>query len=141
MVAIWLRLRTIIRSFGLTDYVLLTGPLYDEAKLEAYVDADVFAYPSFYEVFGLSPLEACACGTPTIVTNRCGVAEWIESVACVIDYDADQLQSAMCYILQSAHLRGEMGKKKFEDGCGAVQHGQSRWRSRKIYRACLKELT
>ena len=135
------RLKTIIKSLGLTDYVLLTGPLYDDAKLEAYVDADVFAYPSSYEVFGLSPLEACACGTPTIVTNRCGVAEWIKNVACVIDYDAEQLQSAMRYILQSAHRRGEMGRKSLK--MVVEQYNMDRVADdlEKTYRACLKELT
>ena len=105
------RLRENIRYLGLADHVLLTGPLYDNAKLEAFVDADVFVHPSSYEVFGLSPLEACACGTPTIVTNRCGVAEWIKEVADVVDYDAEQLQSAMRVIVTSGHLRGEMGRK------------------------------
>jgi glycosyltransferase involved in cell wall biosynthesis len=36
-----------------------------------YDEADVFAYPSFYEGFGLPPLEAAACGTP-VVTSRTG---------------------------------------------------------------------
>jgi glycosyltransferase involved in cell wall biosynthesis len=135
------RLKTIIKSLGITDDVLLTGPLYDDAKLEAYVDADVFAYPSSYEVFGLSPLEACACGTPTIVTNRCGVAEWIKNVACVIDYDAEQLQSAMRYILQSAHRRGEMGRKSLK--MVVEQYNMDRVADdlEKTYRACLKEST
>ncbi len=131
------RLRAIIRSLGVTDHVLLTGPLYDDAKLEAYVDADVFAYPSSYEVFGLSPLEACACGTTTIVTNRCGVAEWIKDVACVIDYDADQLQSAMRDILKSAQLRGEMGRNSLKMVVEQYNTDRVADDLEKLYRACL----
>lgn len=135
------RLKTKIRSLGLNDSVLLTGPLYDAAKLEAYVDADVFAYPSSYEVFGLSPLEACACGTATIVTNRCGVAEWIKSVACVIDYNAEQLQSAMRYILQSADLRGDIGRRSLKMVTEQYNTDRVAQDLERTYRACLKEQT
>lgn len=41
----------------------------------AYVDADVLAYPSAYEIFGLVPLEAILCGTPVIVTEHIGCAD------------------------------------------------------------------
>lgn len=105
------RLQKNIRQLGITDLVLLPGPLYDNAKVEAYVDADVYVQPSSYDAFPLSPLEACACGTPTIVTNRCGVAERIKDVAFVIDYDTDQLRSAMRTLVNSADLRKEMGRK------------------------------
>jgi glycosyltransferase involved in cell wall biosynthesis len=131
------RLRKIIRNLRVTDHVLLTGPLYNHAKLEAYVDADVFTHPSSYEVFGLSPLEACACGTPTIVTNRCGVAEWIKDVAYVIDYDADQLQTAMRDILNSAHLRREMGRKSLKMVMEQYSIDRIGEKVERLYRACL----
>jgi glycosyltransferase involved in cell wall biosynthesis len=105
------RLQEHIQHLGIAHLVLLTGPLYDRAKVEAYVDADVYVQPSSYDAFPLSPLEACACGTPTIVTNRCGVAERIKDVAYVIDYDTDQLRSAMRDLVNSADLRSEMGRK------------------------------
>jgi glycosyltransferase involved in cell wall biosynthesis len=131
------RLRESIRYLGIADHVLLTGPLYDDAKLEAYVDADVFVHPSSYEVFGLSPLEACACGTPTIVTNRCGVAEWIKDVAYVIDYDADQLQSAMRNIVNSADLRSEMGRQSLTVVREQYNAERVADNLEKLYRACL----
>lgn len=61
-----------------------TGPLYDEEKLAAYVDADVFVLPSRneYESFGNVVIEAMACGTPAVATDVCGVSEWIDHEGC-----------------------------------------------------------
>jgi glycosyltransferase involved in cell wall biosynthesis len=100
-----------INHFGITDCTVLPGPLYEDAKLEAYVDADVFVLPSSYESFGITAIEACACGTPTIVTNRCGVADAIARVGCVIDYDTDQLQSALHTVLTNVELRERMKRQ------------------------------
>ena len=105
------RVKEDIKHLGITDRTVLPGPLYGNAKLEAYVDADAYVLPSSYDMFPLSPIEACACGTPTIVTNRSGVADAIERVGCVIDYDAGQLQSAMYAILTNAELREKMKRK------------------------------
>jgi glycosyltransferase involved in cell wall biosynthesis len=100
-----------IRHLGITNNVLLTGPLYADAKLEAFVDADAYVLPSSYDIFGLSAIEACACGIPTIITTRCGVADVIKRAACVIDYDEGQLKSAMYAVLTDAGLRERMKRE------------------------------
>jgi glycosyltransferase involved in cell wall biosynthesis len=105
------QLKEDIKRLGISDKVLLTGPLYKEAKLEAYVDADAYVLPSSYEVFGLTVIEACACGAPTIVTNRCGVADAIREVGCVVDYDTHQLQSAIHNVVTNAPLREKMRER------------------------------
>jgi glycosyltransferase involved in cell wall biosynthesis len=53
------------------DDVHLTGFVSQEELKFLYDEAGVFAYPSFYEGFGLPPLEAAACGT-LVVTSRTG---------------------------------------------------------------------
>jgi glycosyltransferase involved in cell wall biosynthesis len=104
------QLKEDITRLGITGKVLLTGPLYDKFKLEAYVDADVYVLPSSYDTFPLTLIEACACGAPVIVTNRCGVADAIRKVGYVVDYDANQLQSAMRDVVTNAALRERMGR-------------------------------
>lgn len=49
--------------------VIRTGWITEEQKRSLYVHADVFAYPSLAEGFGLPVLEAMACGTPTVTTT------------------------------------------------------------------------
>lgn len=47
----------------------------DEAMPNAYAHADVFAFPSRFEGFGLPVLEAMACGTPTVLANTTSLPE------------------------------------------------------------------
>jgi glycosyltransferase involved in cell wall biosynthesis len=50
-----------------------------------YRAADVFVYPSLYEGFGLPPLEAMACGTPVICSDRGSLAEVVGEAARIVD--------------------------------------------------------
>ena len=72
------QLQACVRRLGLTAQVLFTGPLYGDAKWSAYRDADVFVLPSQNENFGNTAAEAVACGTPVLLTDRCGVASFVE---------------------------------------------------------------
>jgi glycosyltransferase involved in cell wall biosynthesis len=60
---------------GLGDRVVLTG-FVDDADLPAlYSSADLHAFPSLYEGFGLPLLEAMACGTPVLSSNASSLPE------------------------------------------------------------------
>lgn len=73
-----------VAVLGLSEDVLFTGPLYGDDKLAAYRDADVFVLSSTdrHESFGNVVLEALACGTPAVVTEVCGVAEYLPGRFC-----------------------------------------------------------
>lgn len=58
--------------------VRYVGRLYGEALAQAYRDADMFAFPSRYETFGQTKIEALACGTPVIAFDQTACAEGIE---------------------------------------------------------------
>jgi len=105
-------LEKLVSALGIHDRVLFTGPLYERAKLEAYVDADVFVLPSVYDIFGVSVLEACACGTPVIVTDRCGIAESIAGRAgYVVPFDdKDKFRDALVALLTDQRLRQQFGQ-------------------------------
>lgn len=105
-------LKRLIVELKISDKVLFTGSLYGEDKLEAYVDADVYVLPSSYEIFGITVLEACACGTPVIVTDRCGIADVVDAqVGLVVPCDKDQLSNAIRRMLLDEKLRREFGRK------------------------------
>ncbi len=102
-------LKKLIVDLEVNDKVLFTGPLYRQEKLKAYVDAEVYVLPSVYEIFGITVLEALGCGTPVIVTDRCGIAEWISNKAVhVVPCDEDQMQVAIFEVLTAS--KGQLPK-------------------------------
>ncbi len=110
------RLEALAARLGLDQGVLFTGPLYGEAKWAAYRDADVFVLPSQNENFGNTAAEAVACGTPVIVTDRCGIAPLIDQRAgLVVPYDRGALQEGLAQLLDEETLR-----QRLRAGCTEV---------------------
>jgi glycosyltransferase involved in cell wall biosynthesis len=60
---------------------LVSEGLWGDAKGSAYADADMFCLPSATENFGNAAAEAAALGLPVVVTDRCGVSEWLDPAA------------------------------------------------------------
>jgi glycosyltransferase involved in cell wall biosynthesis len=111
------RLEASAGRLGLSaSQVLFTGPLYDDAKWSAYRDADVFVLPSQNENFGNTAAEAVACGTPVLLTDRCGVAALVEGRAgLVVPHRCDALAAALERLLDDAILRQQL-----KMGCAEV---------------------
>jgi glycosyltransferase involved in cell wall biosynthesis len=103
-------LKSLARQLDVENDMVFPGPLYEREKLEAYVDADVFVLPSHYESFGNVALEALACGTPVIVTNNCGVSEWISGdVGYIVESNEEELCNALSDVLQNEQLSRKLG--------------------------------
>ena len=68
-------LQQLIKKKGIEGRTIFTGgvPLSDTARF--YQSADMFVYPSRYETFGLTILEAMACGCPVITSNVSAMPE------------------------------------------------------------------
>lgn len=103
-------IRKIVNDLDINDKVIFTGPLYGFEKLEAFVDADLYVLPSIYETFPNTVLEACACGTPVIVTEGCGIKDMVNkhNIGFVVKYDINLLKNAMVKILNDDNLKKEM---------------------------------
>ena len=73
--------------------------------------ATLFVYPSFFEGFGFPPLEAMACGVPTIVSNNSSLPEIVERAAIMIEPDKpDEIFHAMREILLERSLYEKLKK-------------------------------
>jgi D-inositol-3-phosphate glycosyltransferase len=71
------RLRDLARECGVADRLLLIGAV-DPAEMPCwYRSADVLAATPWYEPFGLTPLEAMACGVPVVATAVGGLADTV----------------------------------------------------------------
>jgi glycosyltransferase involved in cell wall biosynthesis len=95
-----------IRAARLTDRVTFTG-FVDDADLPAlYRAARVLAFPSFYEGFGLPPLEAMASGTPVVSANTSSLPEVVGDAALTVDpHDVAALGAALARALADGAWR------------------------------------
>ena len=69
------RLHALVRRWGLGDRVTFTGELSEKRLAEEYRRAEVFAFPSCYEGYGISLAEAVRAGLPFVAFTGGGVAE------------------------------------------------------------------
>ena len=65
-------------DLGVADSVRWLGYVPDEEMADYYRAAGVFALSSRYEPFGMTAIEAMACGTPTVVTTHGGLHEAVD---------------------------------------------------------------
>jgi glycosyltransferase involved in cell wall biosynthesis len=105
-------LKKLIKELRIEEKVILTGLLRERGKLAAYIDAEVYVLPSSYEIFGRTILEAMACGTPVVITDRCGIAPVIcGQTGLVVSYDQEQLRNALVSMLSDDEMRTQFSKK------------------------------
>jgi glycosyltransferase involved in cell wall biosynthesis len=104
-------LEPIIRKWGLDGKVKLTGRISDEDKLILYQIANLYVYPSLYEGFGLTPLEAMACGLPVIAANRSSLPEVVGTGGLLIDPTPARFAAAIVSVLSDEHLRRELSQR------------------------------
>jgi glycosyltransferase involved in cell wall biosynthesis len=117
------KLRSMVDRLGIRDQVLFAGPLY------------VFVLPSQNENFGNTAGEAAACGTPVIVTDRCGIAPFVGAAGEVIPHDLTALENALGKMLRDPMLR-----ENRRAGCRAFVENLS-WegpldQTEEMYRRC-----
>jgi glycogen synthase len=75
---------------------------------DAFAVADLFVMPSVSEPFGLTPLEATAYGTPSMVTHQSGVSEVLQNCLKVDFWDTHEMANQILAVVQHDALRREL---------------------------------
>jgi glycosyltransferase involved in cell wall biosynthesis len=101
-----------VNALRLQDHVRFTGFVEDDHLPDLYRGALLFVYPSLYEGFGLPVLEAMACGTPVITSNRTSLPEVAGDAALLIDPTRPEaLAEAMTSIMHDGELHQRLRAK------------------------------
>lgn len=102
---------TLARRLGVATAVRYTGYVADADLPALYNLAELFVFPSWREGFGLPPLEAMACGTPVVASDRPAMPETLGDAALYAppnrpDLLADVIERVLSDPALSADLRG-----------------------------------
>ena len=74
-----------IKKINLKNKIVFTGYIPESELKYFYQSAFIFVYPTFYEGFGIPPLQAMACGTPVITSNTSSLPEVVDESAIKIN--------------------------------------------------------
>ncbi|RJP32473.1 MAG: glycosyltransferase family 1 protein [Phycisphaerales bacterium] len=106
-------LHELTQKLGIADRVIFRDHIRDDELADHYRVADVFALSSRYEPFGMTAVEAMACGTPTVVTTEGGLWEeiaWGLEAIYANPFDSEAFGHAICSILQHPKLASQLAK-------------------------------
>lgn len=99
-------------ELNIDDKVLFPGFIALGDLPYLYNASELFIYPSFYEGFGLPPIEAMACGVPVIASDTTSIPEIAGDSARLIDpCNTSDMAEAMLNVLQDEKLRNELIEK------------------------------
>ena len=107
-------LRRAVHRYNLHKHVRFLGFQPEDTLAVLYRLADAFVFPSLYEGFGLSPLEAMASGTPVVASNVSSLPEVLGDAAVLVDpYDPESIADGIRRVLENGDLRAELRARGF----------------------------
>jgi len=97
------------RALGIADQVRFIGEVSNADMPALYSACALFVFPSLYEGFGLTPLEAMACGAPVACSNTSSLPEVAGDAALLFDpTDVEAIAAACARVLTNPALRQEL---------------------------------
>lgn len=110
------KIRRLLQTLNLGDRLKILGYIPEQDKVFLYAGAKLFLYPSFYEGFGMPPLEAMAAGVPVLVSQTSSLPEVVGEAGLLLSpYDNQPWYESINWLLND--------KSAYQD---LVQAGQAR---------------
>jgi glycosyltransferase involved in cell wall biosynthesis len=101
----------LIRNLGLREHIVyVKADSHEVAKY--YNAADLLCFPSYYEGFGLPPLEAMASGCPVVTSNVASLPEFVGDCGIMVDpFDTQGLADEIVNLLSNRTLQETLATK------------------------------
>ncbi|HTM68619.1 MAG TPA: glycosyltransferase family 1 protein [Candidatus Binatia bacterium] len=97
------------------DRIRFIGYVEGADKPALYAGASALVYPSFYEGFGMPPLEAMACGTPVVASHASSLGEVVGDAGLLVDpYSPADIAAAMTAVVGDGRLAAELRRRGLE---------------------------
>ena len=111
----YLDLYKLTKDLDLEDKVIFTGFIEEDDLPLIYSGAELFAFPSFYEGFGLPPLEAMACGTTVVASNAASLPEVVGDAGLLVSPEnIEELYRVIWQVLTNSKLKKNLTQKGLE---------------------------
>jgi glycosyltransferase involved in cell wall biosynthesis len=104
-------LEPVIQKFDMTESVVLPGRITETEKIALYQGASLYVTPSSHEGFGLTALEAMACGAPVIAANRTSLPEVVGDAGLLVDPVPAALANAILSVLDNQDLAARLSRR------------------------------
>lgn len=116
---LWEGLIRKVDALRLRRRVIFCGFVPDEGLPALLTGATLFALPSLYEGFGLPVLEAMACGTPVVTSDRSALPEVAGDAALLVDPESPEaIADGMRRVLNDDPYRAELRRRGFDRARG-----------------------
>lgn len=101
-----------VEECGVAGDVIFTGYVPESDLPALYTGALCFVYPSYFEGFGLPPLEAMRCGTPVVAGDRTSLPEVVGDAGLLVDpFDTEALAGALARVVGDVELRAALSER------------------------------
>lgn len=121
---------------GIADRCHFPGFQRGKQVYECYKASDVFVMPSVSEPFGIAPLEAMQCGTPSIISKQSGCGEILSNVIKVDYWDIDAMADAIYSLCTNEGLHTYLAEEGLKEVAGVTWVNVS-LRIRRLYDECI----
>jgi glycosyltransferase involved in cell wall biosynthesis len=103
----------LLERYGLHDRSLFTGMVTGVDKLTVFAGSDVFVLPSQSENFGISVVEAAACGIPVVISDRVNLWRDFQeaNAGLVAPPTAREFSRHLDFLLENSDAAAEMGRR------------------------------
>jgi glycosyltransferase involved in cell wall biosynthesis len=106
-----------VKELGISDRVIFTGYVKDAELPLFYRGAELFAFPSLYEGFGIAALESVFSGTPVLASNNSALPEILGDAAVYVDpFNTEDIARALRDLLRSEEKLAALKKN-----CAAIR--------------------
>lgn len=100
----------------LSKNIVFTGYVDDDELVALYNKATIFIYPSFFEGFGIPPLEAQSCGCPVISSNTTSLSEvGANSFLYCNPYDISDMKNKVLTLMEDDKLKKQLIQAGFDN--------------------------
>ncbi|EIJ81323.1 glycosyltransferase [Bacillus methanolicus PB1] len=104
-----LQINNLAAEYNIKENIVITGFLSIDELIDIYNSAELFAFPSLYEGFGLPVLEAMACGVPVLTSNNSSLKEIAGEAAYTVNPEnVEEISTGLEILLTNQQLRKKL---------------------------------